>query len=81
MPSHGRKAAFIVVRPEAGMDESDRPLIVERENQPLAIEIGLGQHDEIEHRGGNRLRQVRGRPAQPAQISASRGGSSFRKVR
>ena len=44
-------------RAEAGMDESDRPRLVQRQDQPFAVEVGLGEHELLEHQRRHRLSQ------------------------
>ena len=55
------------------MHETDRLLIVQSQDQPLAIEIGLGQHELLEHGHGHRLSQ----PAPPG-AAAPDGGKQRR---
>src|SRR5437660_11155006 len=40
------------------MYEPDRPHIIQSEDQPLAIEIRLRYHEQVEHRGRDRLGQA-----------------------
>ena len=62
------------------MGETDRAIAIGRDQQPEAVEVGLGQHELVERRGGHGLHQtMRGRLH--LQTSANAGGSVLRKGR